>query len=195
MALKSVFLRALAILLLCLTLTCSITHATPSITTPNPLRANQEIQLTIDYKPDDALRTRFDSYRVFLALTPPGRGTGAACWLSGRQRLATTQVAVAIPADAAPDRSQVRISTGLFAKGGAAARTSGYSYGPGATLVGANGTWSRRELDGWTVGDAEEMPCRALGCARGCYERYYTGDRSRYSADDASEKEADDCAD
>ncbi|KAH7259704.1 uncharacterized protein BKA55DRAFT_563074 [Fusarium redolens] len=149
-------------------------NATPAISLPYPFEADKLYDLKIDQKiaPNEEVRKRANAYRVYLALTPPGWGTGPVCWLAKEVDLDVTQVNVTIPADAAPDQSRIRISTALLKKG--APRGMGFSYSSRTTLVGANATWSQKELDGRNHIDAEEVSCWAYGCARTCQVTYYT---------------------
>ncbi|KAF5025011.1 hypothetical protein F66182_2962 [Fusarium sp. NRRL 66182] len=169
-------------------------YASPAIIVPRNITADQVEDLNIDQriKPDDKVRKRANAYRVYLSIEPPGWGTGPVCWLAYQVDLDTTHVNISIPADVAPEKSRIRISTSLFKKG--ASRGLGYSYSSRTTLLGANGTWSQRELDGWVIGDAEKLSCWAFGCARRCYNKYYTGDKTR-SSDGSGDGEADACFD
>jgi hypothetical protein len=164
-------------------------HASPAIIVPWNITADQREDLTIKQRLD-ADSDKFSFYRVYLALEPPGWGTGPVCWLAYKESLDTTQVNITIPADVAPNKSRIRISTSLFRKG--ASRANGYSYSSRTTLLGANGTWSQRELDGWVISDENRVSCWALGCARRCYEYYYTGNKTQ-SSDGTSDGKADNC--
>ncbi|KAM5349794.1 hypothetical protein ACJ41O_006299 [Fusarium nematophilum] len=192
MALKSFFRRVAALTLLAAL--SSHVHASPAIIVPWNITADQPEDLKIVQRIDanSELWKRFDAYRVFLALETPGWGTGPVCWLAYAEGLDTTQVNITIPADVAPDKSRIRISTGLLEKG--ATRVNGYSYSSRTTLLGGNGTWSQRELDGWVIGDENHVSCWAFGCVRQCYERYYIGDKTRIS-DGSGDGDADACAD
>lgn len=192
MALISFFLRAVALTLLA---AFSVpVSASPAIIVPWNITADQREDLKISQRidADSDLRKRFNAYRVYLALEIPGWGAGPVCWLAYQEDLDTTQVNITIPADVAPDKSRIRISTGLMKKG--AARVNGYSYSSRTTLLGANGTWSQRELDGWVISDQDRVSCWAFGCARRCNERYYTGDTTR-SSDGSGDGKADACVD
>ncbi|KAK7419184.1 hypothetical protein QQZ08_010951 [Neonectria magnoliae] len=188
----SFFLRVAALTLLA-ALSAPVS-ATPAIIVPSYITANQREDLKINQRIDEdsELRKRFNAYRVYLALETPGWGAGPVCWLAYQEELETTQVNITIPADVAPDKSRIRISTGLMKKG--ATGVNGYSYSVRATLQGANGTWSQRELDGWVISDENLVSCWAFGCARKCHERYYTGDKTR-SSDGTSDDKADACVD
>ncbi|KAI5460972.1 hypothetical protein BGZ63DRAFT_388105 [Mariannaea sp. PMI_226] len=190
MVLKSFILRLAAFTLLA-AFSVNVC-ASPAIIVPWNITAGQVQQLTINQRigDDPETRKRFNAYRVYLALQTPGWGTGPVCWLDYSLDLDTTQVNITIPADVAPDKSRIRISTSLFKKG--ASTVNGYSYSSKTTLLGANGTWSQRELDGWVISDENRVSCWAFGCARKCYELYYTGDKT-HSSDGSSDKQADNC--
>ncbi|KAF4465536.1 hypothetical protein FALBO_7620 [Fusarium albosuccineum] len=187
MALTSFFLRVVT-----LTLLAACVHASPSVRLPYNIPADKPTVLNISYNlaADSELRDRYDAYRVYLAVEPPGWGLGPVCWLAYMEDIDTTNVTITIPGDVTPDKYRIKISTSLFQKG--ASRGNGYSYSGSTTLVGASGNWSQRELDGWEIADADVVSCDAFGCARECNERYYTGDKTRYS-EDPSDKETDDC--
>ncbi|KAH7215010.1 hypothetical protein DER44DRAFT_763337 [Fusarium oxysporum] len=171
MELISFLLRVIAFTLLAALPTV---NATPAISLPYPFEADKLYDLKIEQRigPDSEVRKRANAYRVYLALTPPGWGTGPVCWLAKEVDIDVTQVNITIPADAAPNQSRIRISTAFLKKG--APRSMGFSYSSRTTLVGANATWSQKELDGRSHIDAEEVSCWAFGCARTCQETYYT---------------------
>jgi hypothetical protein len=178
---------------LLVTVSVAEVHASASYGIPNNITANQPTQLTIDVRvdADSELRQRFNAYRVFLAVKPPGWGLGPICWLAHDVGLDTHDVTVTIPADVVPDETRVYISTGLIYKRNRE-RVNGFNYSGYTLLLGGNATWSQRELDGWVIGNQDTLSCWAYGCARGCYEKYYTGDSSRIS-DGTGDKEADNC--
>lgn len=187
----SFFLRVVGLTLLAAT----SANAGIAIVVPSNITAGQTEELTIKSRVDASdheARKRFNAYRVYLALEPPGLGTGPVCWLAWSVPLDTDRVNVTIPADAAPDKTRVRISASLYKRG--QSHVNGYSYSIRATLLGANGTWSQRELDGWDSSDENRISCWAFGCTRRCHERYYTGDKTRDS-DGSSEKDLDACID
>lgn len=192
MALTTFLLRVAVLALLAALSPSTGVHAT-SISLPYNITADQVTDLKIDTgidADDTEKRKRFNAYRVYLALTPPGWGTGPVCWLSFSEDLDTTQVNVTIPADVAPDETRIRISESLMKKG--AENVNGYSYSNSVTFLGGNGTWSQRELDGWEIGDANKLSCWAYGCARRCREKYYTGDESQ-SSNGTGDAEGDAC--
>lgn len=189
MVLITFFLRVVALTLFAAT----STNAATGIVVPWNITAGQTEELTIKTRidaDDHEARKRFNAYRVYLALEPPGWGTGPVCWLVWSVPLDTDRVNITIPADVAPDKSRIRISASLYKTGQSS--VNGYSYSSRTTLLGANGTWSQRELDGWDSSDENEISCYAFGCTRQCHVKYYTGDKTRYS-DGSSEKDLDAC--
>ncbi|KAI8717333.1 hypothetical protein NCS52_00808600 [Fusarium sp. LHS14.1] len=191
MVLVPLFLRVVALTLLAATLT----NAYIGIVVPWNITAGQTEELTIRSgvdASDHEARKRFNAYRVYLALEPPGWGSGPVCWLAWSVPLDTDRVNITIPADAAPDKSRIRISASLYKRG--QSHVNGYSYSSRTTLLGANGTWSQRELDGWDSSEENRISCWAYGCTRRCHMKYYTGDKTRYS-DGSSEKDLDACVD
>ncbi|KAM0201731.1 hypothetical protein ACHAPQ_007646 [Fusarium lateritium] len=166
-------------------------HASANVIIPWNMTADEVYDLRVQsVDPDSSVRQRANAFRVYLALTPPGWGTGPVCWLAYQVDIDATQVNITIPADVAPDKTRVRLSTSFMKKG--ASRTQGFSYSSRTLLLGGNGTWSQRELDGWVIGDAEEISCWAYGCARSCEDQYYTGDKRR-SSDGTSDRKANAC--
>ncbi|KAF4340658.1 hypothetical protein FBEOM_5442 [Fusarium beomiforme] len=148
-------------------------HAEPVVNLPYPMEADKQYNVTIEQRiaPNDENRKRANAYRVYLALSPPGWGTGPVCWLAYQVDLDTTHVNITIPADAAPDKTRIRLSTALIKKG--KPRSMGFSYSGRTTLDGANGTWSRKQLEGRNLIDQDELSCWAYGCAKTCYDTYY----------------------
>ncbi|KAJ4221638.1 hypothetical protein NW759_006884 [Fusarium solani] len=176
MVLISHFLRVVALTLLAAT----FTNAETGIVVPWNITAGQTEELTIRTRidaSDHEARKRFNAYRVFLALEPPGWGAGPVCWLVWSVPLDTDRVNITIPADVAPDKTRIRISASLYKTG--QSKVNGYSYSSRTTLLGANGTWSQRELDGWDSSDENRISCWAFGCTRRCHMKYYTGDKTR----------------
>ncbi|EEU35383.1 uncharacterized protein NECHADRAFT_102700 [Fusarium vanettenii 77-13-4] len=191
MVLIPLFLRVVSLTLLAAT----FTNAETGIVVPWNITAGQTEELTIRTRidaSDHEARKRFNAYRVYLALEPPGWGSGPVCWLAWSVPLDTDRVNITIPADVAPDKTRIRISASLYKRG--QSHVNGYSYSSRTTLLGANGTWSQRELDGWDSSEENRISCWAYGCTRRCHMKYYTGDKTRYS-DGSSEKDLDACID
>jgi hypothetical protein len=136
---------------------------------------NVTIKQQIDPNSENGRKT--DAYRVYLALTPPGWGTGPVCWLQYMIPRDQTQVNITIPPDVAPKNTRVRLSTALVSSKRSRYPVTGFDYSGRTILTGMNGTWSRAELDGRSTGDQDQVSCEAFGCVRGCYEQYYKGDK------------------
>ncbi|KAH7311385.1 hypothetical protein B0I35DRAFT_437998 [Stachybotrys elegans] len=139
-----------------------------TVEVPTRLRIDEGIA------PDSELRQRHNAYRVYLAAEPPGWGLGPMCWLVYAVRLDTQNITVTVPADVVPDGTRAHISTGLILRDNRD-RVNGFSYTSSTTILGGNGTWSQRELDGWEIGSQDELSCRAFACARECEDTYNTG--------------------
>ncbi|CAH0046588.1 unnamed protein product [Clonostachys solani] len=189
MALVPSLLRMMAVLAhsLALLIVFSPRAQAIGVSAPSTITAGQNatISITETIDQDSELRDKYDGYRLYLALTPPGWGTGPECWLANNLDLGPQTVSIVFPTDVAPNNTEVRIADSLIKKG--SERESGYSYSSSVTFLGGNGTWSQRELNGRTMTSASRLPCFLLGCVRQCNDRYYTGEKS-------SEKAADDCS-
>jgi len=118
----------------------------------------------------------FDQYRVYLAATPPGWGTGPICTLVNSSSTKDSTISVNIPASVGPSGdfyslSYVLINTSPNATNDAT--ESGFGYSNTFDLEGATGNWSQYELSGHTVGNADDIPCTAFDCARQCSQKFY----------------------
>ncbi|QPC71741.1 hypothetical protein HYE68_002493 [Fusarium pseudograminearum] len=140
--------------------------------------AGETFNVTINQKvdPNSENGRISDSYRVYLALTPPGWGTGPVCWLQWLVPLYETQVNITIPPDAAPDGARIMLSTCLTSAKKGGKRITGWDYSGRTMISGSNATWSQAELDGRNMGDQDEVSCEAYGCVRSCYDQFYKGD-------------------
>lgn len=190
---RSIYQRLAAVLLL---LSWAAQVQADRYTIPDDITVNvlTDISIDVGVDEDSELRERFHAYRVFLAVEPPGWGLGPICWLVNAVDLDTHNLTISIPADVVPDDFEVQISTGLIYDRNPQ-RVNGYSYSGGyVRVVGGNGTWIQRELDGWVISDENAVSCWALGCVRRCHDEYYTGDASRIS-DGSSDEKTDACVD
>ncbi|VUC32682.1 unnamed protein product [Clonostachys rosea] len=189
MALFPPILRFMAALAHCLVLLIVLSPRVQAIgvSVPSTITAGQNatISITETLDEDSEARKNYDGYRLYLALTPPGWGTGPECWLANNLDLGPQTVNIVIPRDVAPNNTEIRIADSLIKKG--SSKSSGFSYSSSVTFLGGNGTWSQRELNGRAMTDESRVPCFLLGCVRQCNDRYYTGEMS-------SEKAADDCS-
>lgn len=191
MTAQSLSLRLAAVLLLAAS--AAQVQASAGYTIPDSITVDEPTALKIDVRvaPDSELRQRFHAYRVFLAVEPPGWGLGPICYLAYSVPLGVHNITVTVPADVVPDDTSIQISTGLIYNGNPT-RVNGFNYSGYTRLLGGNGTWIQRELDGWVIGDQDSLSCEAFGCARQCHDRYYTGDESRIS-DGSGDGKADAC--
>ena len=146
---------------------------------PWNMTAGDTYNVTIDQKvePGSENARRADAYRVYLALTPPGWGTGPSCWLQYLIPVAETQVNITIPPDVVPDKTRIRLSTVLVNSKRPRNPTTGFDYSGRSIILGANGTWGKAELDGRSMGNADEVSCVAYSCVRDCYDQYWKGDK------------------
>lgn len=128
----------------------------------------------------------FDSFRVYLSLTPPGWGSGPACYLVNTSAINTTSLTVQIPASVGPSDPSSQgysIATMEFNKApNAESGPSGFEYSNGFDFVGGTGKWSDYELAGYGVAEIDYLPCSAYDCARQCAQKYYPDNVSSQSA-------------
>ncbi|RGP76048.1 hypothetical protein FLONG3_5439 [Fusarium longipes] len=146
---------------------------------PYNMTAGETFNVTINQKvdPDSENGRNTNAYRVYLALTPPGWGTGPVCWLEYLVPLYETQVNITIPPDVAPKDARMSLSTTLVNSRRSRSPVTGFDYSGRMTITGLTGNWSQAELDGRSVGDQNQISCLAYSCVRGCYEQYYKGDK------------------
>lgn len=133
----------------------------------------------------------FDEYvglRIYVATTPPGWGTGPACYLLNNTDLdpSGTQFDVTIPASVVPDDgSYLELSYSFIDDEGYSSNT--YTYSNDFQLDGANGRdWSALELNGWAISNPDYVPCSAMECSRDCSDKYYPDGDLDYDEDSAS---------
>lgn len=128
----------------------------------------------------------FDSYRVYLSLTPPGWGSGPACYLVNSSAINVTSLTFQIPASVGPSDSLSQgyaIATIEFNQDPNANNgPSGFEYSNYFDFVGGTGKWSEYELAGYVVGIIDLLPCSAYDCARQCSQKYYPGNVNGNSA-------------
>lgn len=121
---------------------------------------------------DDSFDAGFTNYNVYLATTPPGWGTGPVCLLANGTKIDETTVKVKIPADIAPDGTELSITTMEWNSDPYEDGPSGYQYSNTFTLEGGTGKWSKTDLQGSGVGDMDKIPCSAYACAAKCSDKY-----------------------
>ncbi|KAH7361609.1 hypothetical protein B0T11DRAFT_327773 [Plectosphaerella cucumerina] len=102
---------------------------------PDGFNASVLTQVRIDQniEADSELRSRFDFYRLYLSVEPPGWGAGPICWLAFLTRLDDQLINITIPADVVPDKTRVRLSTSLIHKG--TGRNNGWDYSHRVTCL------------------------------------------------------------
>lgn len=103
----------------------------------------------------------------------PGWGSGPACYLVNSTAINTTSLSFEIPPTVGPDGSSYSIATEEFNQDPYANGPSGFEYSNDFILTNGTGSWSKAELAGQTIGDADKVPCTAYNCARNCTETFY----------------------
>ncbi|GAO49590.1 hypothetical protein G7K_3739-t1 [Saitoella complicata NRRL Y-17804] len=113
----------------------------------------------------------FDSIRVYLALTPPGWGTGPVCVL-GDIPITQNTTEITVPAAAGPDGPYYAISWNAWQNGES---LGGFEYSAlEITFHDMTGNFSQYELDGMSLGSGD-FPCEAIDCVRKCADEYFPG--------------------
>ncbi|KAI9731301.1 MAG: hypothetical protein M1834_005204 [Cirrosporium novae-zelandiae] len=156
--------------LVALSLFLSQTLAFESIDAPYRITAGEpfEVDIENDLGFSSSFDADFDSFVVWLAMTPPGWGTGPVCSLSNDSiPIDTTSLTLTIPADVGPSGYYYSLSVAEY--GGHGGGESGFQYSNDFKLVGGTGEWSEEELDGYVLwGDPSGLPCDAVACVRQC---------------------------
>lgn len=155
----------------------------------NTVKAGEATSVDISYydASDDDSHDDVAGIRVYLALTPPGWGTGPVCWVVNyTDPSSASQVDVTVPAAAAPDGSVLSLSYSFVDDQGYSSATYGYSND--FTLQGGSGNWSAMELNGYGISSPDYCPCTSLQCARDCSDKYYpSGELSLNEQNDIDE--------
>lgn len=130
------------------------------------------VELDFDSDVDDYYPT-YPGVRIYLATTPPGWGTGPACYLVNYTDIDTSGMTfdVTVPASALADGSDASLSYSFISEDGYSSET--YSYSNDFTLEGGTGDWSALELNGWVISNPDFCPCSAMQCSRQCSDKYY----------------------
>ncbi|KAH8799708.1 hypothetical protein F5884DRAFT_114550 [Xylogone sp. PMI_703] len=150
-----------------------LTHAFDRIRFPSTVTAGKPTTLTIANDLADGAESfdaGFDSFRVYLATTPPGWGTGPVCYLVNSSSIDTTSLQVTIPDNVGPSGSFYSIAVMEFNQDPNMDGPSGFEYSSDFTLTGGTGEWSAAELNGTAFGDGDIIPCTAYNCVRQCTE-------------------------
>lgn len=156
----------------------SLTQAFDSITVPSTIAADTDFKLTLvnDISTgSSSFDAQFANFRVYLSDTPPGWGSGPVCYLVNSTAIATTSLTLQIPASVGPSDSSspgYTISVMEFNPPGEDG-PSGFEYSNNFAFTGGTGVWSEYETSGYGIGDADNIPCTAYGCARNCSQTYY----------------------
>lgn len=136
------------------------------------VQADQPTTVTLE----DTTTDSYDAYgavgfRIYLATTPPGWGTGPACWLVNYTAAGVSQIQVTIPASVAPAGTVLELS--YSAASDEYGSFESFSYSNDFTLEGASGYWSALELNGYGLNNPDDTPCTALQCSRDCNDKYF----------------------
>lgn len=148
-----------------------LAHAFDHIRFPSTVTAGKPATLTIENdlsEGADSFDGGFDSFRVYLATTPPGWGTGPVCQLVNSSAIDTTSLSLTIPADVGPSGAFYSIAVMEFNQDPDKDGPSGFEYSNGFTLQGGTAEWSQAELTGEAFGDGDVIPCTAYNCVRQC---------------------------
>ena len=146
----------------------SAVRAWSDIEVADTVQADTETPVSVDLDSDAA------SFRIYLAITPPGWGTGPVCYLVSDADTSVTSVDVTIPASVVPDGTVLSLAYSTFDDtddyeyGG-----SGYDYSNDFEFDGGTGEWSELELNGYGISSPDYTPCSALQCSRNCGNKYY----------------------
>lgn len=139
------------------------------------VNAGEATSVELDFDSDiDDYYSSFPGVRIYLATTPPGWGTGPACYLINYTAIDTSGMTfdVTVPASALADGSDASLSYSFISEDGYS--SDSYSYSNDFTLEGGTGDWSALELNGWQISSPDYCPCSAMECSRECSDKYYS---------------------
>ncbi|ROW14206.1 hypothetical protein VPNG_04328 [Cytospora leucostoma] len=164
---------------------------TAVITLSSAVRAWNDFHIAHHVQADTATPVSVDvdsdavGYRIYLATTPPGWGTGPVCWLVNYTDSSVTSVDVTIPAFVVPDGTSVSLSySELEYSDEYGYEGSSYEYSNDFDLEGGTGEWSALELSGSSITSPDNTPCTALQCTRDCGGTYYPDGNIDYPDDE-----------
>lgn len=133
--------------------------------------AGEATPVDINFDSDNDYDEDYQGFRLYLATTPPGWGTGPACYLVNYTSLDTSSVDITIPAAVAPDGTELSLAYSLIDTDDYWGQT--YTYSNDFTLSGGTGEWSALELNGYSISSPDYCPCTALQCSRECSDKYF----------------------
>lgn len=164
---------------------------TAVVSLSSAVRAWNDFQIASRVQADAATPVSVDidsdavGYRIYLATTPPGWGTGPVCWLVNYTDISVTSVDVTIPASVVPDGTSVSLSySGLEYSNDDGYVGSSYDYSNDFDLEGGTGEWGALELGGFSITSPDNTPCTALQCTRDCGNTYYPDGTIDYPEDE-----------
>lgn len=123
------------------------------------VKAGQATTASVNVNKDDTGES-YSGYRIYLATTPPGWGTGPAYYLVNYTDIDVNQVQVTVPASVVPDQTTASLSISEMDSG--VEYGESFSYSNDFTLEGGTGEWSALELNGYGTVSPDDTPCTAL---------------------------------
>jgi len=152
-----------------------VVHAFNGISIASTVVANTTTNVTIsnDLGSPHSFDSEYDSYRLYLSITPPGWAEGPTCYLVNSSAIAVTTQSVEIPASIGENGEHYAIVAMEFNQDPDALGPSQFEYSGEFTLTNGTGQWSQYELYGAEIGNPNYLPCSAYNCARTCAQKFY----------------------
>jgi hypothetical protein len=151
------FVRSTALLIF---IAGEVVHAFNGISIASTVTANTTTNVTIsnDLGTPHSFDSEYDSYRLYLSITPPGWAEGPTCYLVNSSAIAVTSQSVEIPASVGENGEHYAIVAMEFNQDPNALGPSQFEYSGEFTLTNATGTWSQYELYGAEIGNPNYLP-------------------------------------
>ncbi len=154
----------------------TLAFGTRGIAIPPTIAAGVNAEIEIDTSIFDP---NSGSFYVSLATTPPGWGTGVACYLTNLTTITTSSstLTVQIPADIGPSGIEYYsflVEQYIDEDDDSDGYTGGYT--DNFLFTGGTGYWSEYELSGNIIASGIDLPCTAYACARNCSQAFYPSD-------------------
>jgi hypothetical protein len=139
---------------------CEVVHAFNGISIASTVTANTTTNVTIsnDLGTPHSFDSEYDSYRLYLSITPPGWAEGPTCYLVNSSDISVTSQTVEIPASIGENGEHYAIVAMEFNQDPAALGPSQFEYSAEFTLTNGTGTWSQYELYGAEIGNPNYLP-------------------------------------
>jgi hypothetical protein len=137
-----------------------VVHAFNSISIASIVVANSTTNITIDNDlgTPHSFDAEYDSYRLYLSITPPGWAEGPTCYLVNSSAVTVTTQSVDIPSSIGENGEHYAIVAMEFNQDLNALGPSQFEYSSEFTLTNGTGTWSQYELDGNEIGNPNYLP-------------------------------------